>query len=157
MIYKYLLLGLACLPLSLGAQTTSPQERVSYQVDKDFETVKANLETIIVDRGFTLNSTLHISDMLQRTGKDLGFTHPVYAKAETLEFCSAAMAHRLVQAHPDNVINCPFIFTLYSTVAQPKQVTIAFRKPLIVEKSQGLSQEEIENWLRGIIHDALKE
>ena len=156
MVNKYLLLGLTCLPFTLGAQTFS-KDVVTYQVHQNFETVKSNLEATIVDKGFTLNNTLHVSDMLQRTGKDIGFPHPVYAKAETLEFCSAAMAHRLVQAHPDNVINCPFILTLYSTVAQPKQTTIAFRKPLLSEQSQGLSQEEVEKWLRGIIHDALEE
>lgn len=150
--YK-LLIGLVWLPTVLYANTLISPEIITYQVHQDFETVKFNLETAILDRGLTLNNTLHLSDMLQRTGKDLGFSNSPYTKAEALEFCSAVMAHRLTQAHPLNIVNCPFTITLYSTT--PQQVTLAFRKPLVAGDSQ-LAQE-LETWLRKIAQAAIKE
>ena len=157
-MYKYLLVGLLCLPGYLFAEETVNEEdtMMVYRAKDDFETVKLNLETAITDRGVTINNTLHIQEMLNRTGKDLGFPNPVYLKAAALEFCSALFAHRMMQADPANIAACPLTITVYVTAAEPKQVYVAFRKPRLMKSSVALAKE-LEEWLRGIVHDAVTE
>jgi uncharacterized protein (DUF302 family) len=155
-MYKYLLLLLFCLPTYLFAgPVNSTDSVVVYRAKDDFETVKLNLETAITDRGVTINNTLHISDTLNRTGKDVGFPNPVYVKAEALEFCSVLLAQRMMRANPANVAACPLTIAIYSTVAEPKQVYVVFRKPMLAAPSQPLAQE-IEDWLRSIVRDAVE-
>jgi uncharacterized protein (DUF302 family) len=127
-----------------------------YRAKDDFDSVKLNLEMAITDRGVTISNTLHISDMLNRTGKDLGFSSPVYLKAESLEFCSALFAQRIMQANPANIAACPLTIAVYITVAEPKQVYVAFRIPKLVKSSSALAKE-LEEWLHGIVREAVAE
>jgi uncharacterized protein (DUF302 family) len=159
-MHKYLLLGLLCLPTYLFAEAVNTVNNddtmIVYRAKDDFDTVKLNLETAITDRGITISNTLHIHDMLNRTGKDLGFPNPVYVQAESLEFCSALFAQRIMQANPANIATCPLTIAIYVTVAEPKQVYVAFRIPRLVKSSSALAKE-LEEWLHGIVRDAVAE
>ncbi len=154
--YKYWLWLMLWLPsVVLGASLvsdTGPME--VYQTKEDFEIVKLNLQTTITDRGVNINNTLHISEMLERTGKDLGFK-PLYTKAESFEFCSALFAQRMMELHPANIAACPLTIAIYCTVANPNQVYIAFRKPVLAGSQSLILTQEIETWLRAIVRDTL--
>ncbi len=156
-MHKYLLVGLLCLPSYLLAEAVKDEDTmIVYRAKDDFETVKLNLETAITDRGVTISNTLHINEMLRRTGNDLGFPNPVYLKAEALEFCSALFAHRMMQADPANIAACPLTITVYVTVTEPKQVYVAFHKPKLMKSSAALAKE-LEEWLHGIVREAVTE
>ncbi|MCP5017164.1 MAG: DUF302 domain-containing protein, partial [Ketobacter sp.] len=47
---------------------------------------------------------------------------PVFKKAESIEFCSALMSHRMMSADPSNLVLCPFTIAVYS--AWPKKRNI---------------------------------
>ena len=104
---------------------------VVYAASSDFEDVIDNIKMAVEDRGMLVSGTLHVQDMLTRTGKDLGFDKNVYLHAESVEFCSALMSHRMVSADPRNLVICPFTIAAYELAEKPGQVYIAYRKQLL--------------------------
>ncbi len=159
---KYLSLSL----LSIGSLLFSPSSPailvsdadpvVLYSSTEDFDTIKENIETAITNRGLLVSGTLHVSDMLNRTGKDLGFPEPLYIKAESLEFCSALVSHRMTQADPVNLTMCPFTIAVYVKTSEPQQVYVAFRKPILAGEAQTVTAA-IQEMLHSIIKEALDE
>jgi uncharacterized protein (DUF302 family) len=141
--------------LTLIAAPVAPGSVVVESTREDYETVKLNLEAAIVERGFSISNTLHISDMLDRTGKDLGYPKPVYMKAESMAFCSALWSHRLVRDNPANIIICPFTIVLYNTIAEPDKVYVAFRKPTLAGQSPLV--KDVETMLHSIVQDVIEE
>ena len=122
------LLGLALAAGPLGADPASDPV-VTYPATGTFDQVLENVKWAITDRGLLVSGTLHVQDMLERTGKDLGFPDPVYLKAESVEFCSALMSQRMVAADPGNLVVCPFTVAVYVLVSEPDQVYIAYGRP----------------------------
>ncbi len=104
---------------------------VVYPADSDFEDVIDNIKMAVEDRGMLVSGTLHVQDMLVRTGKDLGFEKNVYLHAESVEFCSALMSHRMVSADPRNLVVCPFTIAAYELAEKPGQVYVAYRKQFL--------------------------
>jgi len=127
-----------------------------YRSNETFETVKENLETAITNQGLSVSGTLHVSEMLTRTGPDLGFPKPVYQQAESLEFCSALMSHRMTQASPLNAAICPFTIALYVKTEEPNQVYVAFRKPQLAGDAQAVT-EAVNTLLTTVVREALGE
>ncbi len=126
--------GVALLALAdplPGAAQASPV--VVYESPYDYETTRENLELALLDQGLSVSGTLHVSDMLARTGKDLGFPEQVYVKAESLEFCSALMSQRMTALDPANLVICPFTIALYVRADEPKQVYVAFRRQFMLD------------------------
>lgn len=144
--------GLAAEPFTQGA---AQGPVYLYQTPESFDVIKENLEMAITNRGLLISGTLHVSDMLQRTGKDLGFAD-VYTKAESVEFCSALFSHKMTQAHPANLVVCPFTIALYSLPARPDRVYVAFRKQYLANDEAGILAKEIEDFLHGIAREALE-
>ena len=56
-------------------QEEQEKTAVTYTATTDisYANIKENIEMAITDQGLIISGTLHISDMLNRTGKDLGF------------------------------------------------------------------------------------
>lgn len=142
------------LSLSVNAleQMETEEPIVIYRTDDGFEDVKFELETAITNKGFTLNDALHISEMLQRTAKDIGIDKPVYIQSESLSFCSAILTHQFAQSHPAYMVLCPLTLSIYTTVIEPDITYIAFRKPLLADTALN---QTIEDTFSNIIHDAL--
>jgi hypothetical protein len=57
-----------------------------YTTKGDFDSVRDSLVTAVEGRGLKINHINHISEMLDRTGKDLGATQQIYLHAEQIEF-----------------------------------------------------------------------
>ncbi len=125
-----------------------------FKAEDDYQTVKENIEMAITDRGMLLSSVLHISDMLNRTAKDLGFDK-IFLKAESIEFCSAALSHRMVKADPTNLVICPFTISVYVKADEPDQVYVAFQRQTLAGESREESKA-VNDMLRGIVADALE-
>jgi len=134
-----------------------PQDQDSpmrvYLSDESFEDVIENIKMAIIERGLLVSGTLHVSEMLNRTGPDLGFSR-VFVKAESVEFCSALMSHKMAQAAPQNITICPFTIAVYVTEADPERVHVAYRRPVLTGNAAEATQS-VEQMLDGIIQDAI--
>jgi hypothetical protein len=91
MIRKLALPLLAALCMTTFGAVAQPV--VSYaKAGAKFEDVRDDLKTAIEAKGFVIDYQAHVGRMLERTGKDLGSTRPLYADAQSLQFCSAQRA-----------------------------------------------------------------
>ena len=127
-----------------------------YTVKRDFDTVKEDIEIAITGRGLVIDHTSHIGAMLERTGKDLGTTKPIYGNAGSMQFCSATVSRRTMEADPTNIVFCPYIIVYFTLPQDPKTVYVGYRRPLPVgSEASRASIREIENLLDGIVKEAL--
>jgi uncharacterized protein (DUF302 family) len=122
-----------------------------------FEDVRDDVEMAITGRGLVVNNVSHVGEMLDRTGKDLGDDRQIFLKAEALEFCSAVVSRKMMEAAPDNIIFCPYIISIYVLPGKPNEVRIAYRKPQIVGSSASQAAlKAVDELLAGIVKDALQ-
>jgi len=119
-----------------------------------FEDVVENVKFAIQARGMLVSGVLHVSEMLNRTGPDLGYSQ-VYEKAESVEFCSASMSHQMTQAAPENMAVCPFTISVFVTTAEPDQVYVAYRRQLLAGDAQEVTAKVYE-MLNGIVEDSIE-
>lgn len=101
----------------------------AYQVEGTFDDVRQDVLDAIVNRGFVLDFEARISDMLKRTGKDVGATKEIYEDATMLMFCSATYSREAMEADPMNIVFCPYVVNVFKTPDSGGKVTIAYRKP----------------------------
>ena len=123
----------------------------------NFSDVRDDVEMAITNRGLVVNNVSHVGDMLARTGKDLGDSKQVFLKAEALEFCSAVVSRKMMEADPDNIVFCPYVISVYVVPGKPKEVRVAYRKPQIV--GSPVSQKAlkaVDDLLSGIVKDAMQ-
>jgi uncharacterized protein (DUF302 family) len=93
--------------------------------------------------------------MLERTGKDLGGTKQVYEKGEQMEFCSAGVSRRMMEADPHAMAMCPYIVSVY-TLPGDSSVYLSYRKaPATGNAALQKAFAEVETLLEDIIQDAM--
>lgn len=114
-------------------------EIVTRLVRGEFEDVKSRVILSIEGRGLVVNYTARVSDMLQRTGKDIGRSVRVYARAEVLEFCSARLSRDTMEADPRNIVFCPYAIAIYTLPHEPESVYVAYRKPAARGSAQSMA------------------
>ncbi|MEW8027783.1 MAG: hypothetical protein AB2792_03455 [Candidatus Thiodiazotropha sp.] len=131
----------------------SPSAVKVFKSEEPFEDVVDNIKMAIVERGLLVSGTLHVSDMLNRTAPDLGYTE-VFTKAESVEFCSAVISHKMAQAAPENIAICPFTIAVYVKREDPQQVYVAYRSQHLAGKAKEAT-DEIITLLEGIIEDSI--
>ena len=125
-------------------------------VKSDFETVRDYIELAITGRGMIVNNVSHIGNMLERTGKDLGETKQIFAKAEALEFCSASISRQMMAADPHNIVFFPYIIAIYTLPGEEGKVYVSYRRPQQVgsdESRQALAA--VEQLLQEIVAEAV--
>ena len=122
-----------------------------------FEDVRDDVEMAITGRGLVVNNVSHVGEMLERTGRDLGDDRQIFLKAEALEFCSAVVSRKMMEAAPDNIIFCPYIISIYVLPGKPDEVRIAYRKPRIVgSPASQAALKAVDKLLSDIVKDALQ-
>lgn len=159
-----LLLAWVLLPAASAAPGLKPvtpvqvtAERVTYVSGEDFDTVKTLIEEALTSRGLVVNNVAHIGDMLERTGKDLWATRQVYLKAEAIEFCSATVSRKMMEADPHHIVFCPYVIAIYVLPQAPQQTYVSFRRPAGSGSRAGRNTlREVERLLRAIIEEALR-
>jgi uncharacterized protein (DUF302 family) len=113
------------------------------------------VEMAITNRGLVVNNVSHVGEMLARTGKDLGDGKQVFIKAEALEFCSAVVSRKMMEADPDNIVFCPYVISVYVVPGKPHEVRIAYRKPQITgSPASQQALKAVDELLSGIVKDA---
>lgn len=149
-----LMLGLSAGQAMAGGGPSGKDAPVSvFESEESFEDVIENIKMSIIDRGMLVSSTLHVSDMLNRTGPDLGYSQ-LFLKAESVEFCSALISHKMSQAAPENISICPFTIAVYVTQAEPEKVRVAYRLPLLAGEAREATEAILE-MLDGIVGDSI--
>lgn len=128
---------------------------VTFTVEDDFDTIKENVVLAVQDRGLNIANELHASEMLNRTGPDLGYADNIYVQAETVEFCSAVISHKLAAANPANISLCPFAVSVYVLSASPSMVNVTYRHP-VGDAASREAVAEVEALVRGIVEEAVE-
>ena len=133
---------------------TSPSP-ITYinHTDDDFDSVKESIEMAIEDQGLIVSGALHISEMLNRTGKDLGF-EPIYKKAEGIEFCSSKVSHLMAQVDPSNITMCPFTVVIYQLTKEPSKTYLSFRHVTLRGDGKDI-EKKITTLFQAIVDEAL--
>lgn len=119
---------------------------VSAQAKGGFGEVKDSVVLAIQAKGFKIDYTAHIGNMLERTGKDVGSTKRVFGNAEALQFCSAVVSRRMMEQKAANIAYCPYVIALYTLPDDPKTVYVVYRKGL----------PEVDALLADIVKEALQ-
>jgi len=103
-----------------------------------------------------INNVSHIGNMLARTGKDIGATRQIFEQAEALEFCSAVVSRRMMEADPHNIVFCPYIIYVYTLPGEKNRVYVAYRRPPAVGSTESRAAlQAVEKLLQDIIADAI--
>ena len=131
--------------LAFAAGAASEQPIVRYEAKGSFDAVKEDVALAIRDQGLVVDYTSHIGNMLERTGKDVGAARRVYDKAEALQFCSAVVSRRTMEADPANIAYCPYVIALYALPGKAGTVQVVYRRTL----------PEVDKLLDGIVRGAL--
>ena len=126
-----------------------------YQSDMEYDEVKSNLEIAITGQGMVITNTLHISEMLERTAADTGLEKKLYENAESLEFCSILMSHRMSAADPANMATCPLTISIYQKAGDTKNTYVAFRRPAMLGDAADVEQALLD-MLDEIVKEAIE-
>lgn len=141
-IIRVLLAGMVLLLWGGGASA----DVVSAKAKGDFGEVKDSLVLAIQAKGFKIDYTAYIGNMLERTGKDVGSSKRVYGNAEALQFCSAVVSRKVMEASASDIAYCPYVIAIYTLPDDPKTVYVVYRKGL----------PEVDALLAGIVKEALE-
>ena len=121
---------------------------VRHKTAASFADTREAIALAIENRGLVVNFTSHIADMLDRTGADIGAAKRIFEQAEIIEFCSAGLSRKMMEADPHNIVLCPFAISVYTLPGDPGGTWVAYRKP------QGKSAAMIEGLLKEITAEA---
>lgn len=127
---------------------------VIFKSAESFEDVIENIKMAIEERGMLVSGTLHVSDMLNRTGPDLGYQQ-VFERAESVEFCSASISHQMTQVAPENMAICPFTISVYIRSDAPDQLYVAYRRQQLAGDAAAVTAT-IHELLNGIVEDSIE-
>lgn len=143
-----------------AAKTAAPEKpshSKTYSVKEEFNYVRDAVKQAINDRGMVITAVSHISNMLQRTAKDIGATKKVFVKAEALLFCSATLSREMMEADPHNAVFCPYNITIYELADKPGTIYVAYRRPQLVgSEASKKSLRAIDKLLDDLIRAALE-
>jgi len=99
-----------------------------HESEAAFDDVMDGLKLAIQERGMYINNVMHMGEMLERTGKDLGKDEKIYERAESVEFCSAVLSREMTGEDPARIVNCPFIISVYTLPAEPDRTFVVYRE-----------------------------
>lgn len=128
-----------------------------YTAFGEFNDIKAFLVSAIEQRGIKISNTAYISNMLQRTGEDIGDAKPIYKHAEAIMFCSATLSREMMQADPHNIVFCPYTILIYELARDPGTTFLSYRLPYYHEGDENhTSQTKLDELLSGIIEEVVE-
>lgn len=132
---------------------------VIHSTEGDFAEVREFVEMEITGRGMVINNVAYIGNMLSRTAADVGAdAAPIYRDAEALEFCSATVSRKMMEADPHNIAYCPYVIAIYELHGEPGTVYVSYRRPKVAAQASEATRAamaEVEALLEGIVGDAV--
>jgi len=148
------LLLAACAALAVNVSAHAGEYAV-YESDSSFEDVMDALKLAIQERGMYINNIMHLGEMLERTGKDLGMNETIYTNADSVEFCSAVLSRKMAAEDPARIINCPFIIAVYTLPDQPDTTFVVHRTIPAAETEQSAIMREVADMLESVAEGAV--
>ncbi|MBK1672222.1 DUF302 domain-containing protein [Ectothiorhodospira shaposhnikovii] len=150
---------LGCLALGLPVQAMEPrivdEHMKVYSIEGDYALYREALEMAIIDRGIVINNVAHIGTMLSRTGADIG-GEAIFIQAEALEFCSAVLSRRMMEAEPHHIVFCPYVISVYELADEPGVIHLAYRRPTLLGDARSREAlEAVDTLLDEIVREAL--
>jgi len=145
---------MAILIAAASASAAEAPIRV-YTVEDSFENVREEVVDAIIKRGLVVDYTAHVGAMLERTGKDVGGAKTIYTTAQSVQFCSAALSRRMMEADPANIALCPHVIFVYALPSSPKTIHVGYRPlPRVGSEQSGMAIDAINVLLDGIAREA---
>ena len=139
------------------ALAADPADLMLVKTKAKFEDVKDDVVNAVTKRGLVVDYTAHIGTMLDRTAKDVGAAKQIYARAEAIQFCSATLSRKMMEADPANIVFCPYVIVVYSLAADPGTVHVGYRRPQQAgSPASRVSLKAVDDLLSGIVRDAVK-
>lgn len=133
---------LALLLLGAGWRVSAESPYAIYKSESSFDDVMQALKMAIEEKGMYINNIMHMGEMLERTGKDLGAEKKIYDKAESIEFCSALFSRKMTEENPARIVNCPYIISVYRLPEEPDATYIVHRRLNIGDNSPVMQEVE---------------
>lgn len=134
------------------------QDVVTYaKTGSSFADVKLDLSDAVTRRGLVVDFTGNVGGMLERTGRDVGSTKPIYRHAEYVSFCSAVLSRRMMEADPANAAFCPYVLFIYEAAEKPGEVVVGYRRlPAAGSTASQKALAEVDALLDGIAREAVR-
>ncbi|WP_373508001.1 DUF302 domain-containing protein [Thiocapsa sp.] len=126
-----------------------------YTSDSEYADVLEGLKMAIQERGLYINNVMNMGEMLERTGKDLGTDTPLYAQAESIEFCSAVLSREMSTENPAWVVNCPFIIAVYTLPEEAGTTYVAHREIPADQVESSPAMAKVADMLKAISEAAV--
>jgi uncharacterized protein (DUF302 family) len=146
-------IALVCL---VFAATAEADERYAvYESESSFGDVIDGLKLAIQERGMYINNVMHMDEMLERTGKDLGMDETIYTHAQSIEFCSALLSRKMTAEDPTRIVNCPFIIAVYTLPDEPDTTYVVHRRIPAEETDASPVMREVADMLQGVAEGAV--
>ena len=143
--------------IAAPALAADPAQLTLVKTKAKFEDVKDDVVNAVTKRGLVVDYTTHIGAMLDRTAKDVGATKRIYARAEEVQFCSATLSRKMMEADPANIVFCPYVIVIYSLAADPGTVHVGYRRPPQAgSPASRASLKAVDDLLSGIVREAVK-
>lgn len=111
-----------------------------HESESPFADVMDALKMAIQERGMYINNVMHMGEMLERTGKDLGVGGTIYLQAESIEFCSAILSRKMTTENPARIVNCPFIMSAYVLPDQPEKTYVVYKRVPAEDRSEVMNE-----------------
>ncbi len=154
---KHVAVVILAFAFAVPALAADPPHLALVKTKAKFDDVRDDLVNAVTKRGLVVDYTAYIGAMLDRTAKDVGATKKVYARAEAIQFCSATLSRKTMEADPANIVFCPYVIAIYTLAADPGTVHVAFRRTQLVGSAESRAAlKAVDDLLAGIVREAVK-
>ncbi|MEQ9239320.1 DUF302 domain-containing protein [Roseovarius indicus] len=141
---KHLIAAMGLGVLTAGAATA--QDVTAYDYEGSFDDASFALENAIIGQGLVVDHVSHVGEMLARTREDVGSDVKLFEDAVVMQFCSAILSRKVMEADPLNIAHCPYgIFV----TDRGGKVQIGYRN-----FPEG-EMQEVQSFLDEIVQEAL--
>ncbi len=125
-------------------------------IEGRFEDIRARVVFAVETQGLVVDHVSKVGAMLARTGQDLGETTEIYGDAEVLEFCSALVSRRMVEANPQLLAFCPYRIAVYTLPGKPDTTYVSYVRMVtdLATPAQRPALERVETLLETIVEEA---
>ena len=130
----------------LMAGAAMAQDVTAYDYEGSFDDASFALENAIIGQGLVVDHVSHVGEMLARTREDVGSDVKLFEDAVVMQFCSAILSRKVMEADPLNIAHCPY--GIFVTDRDGK-VQIGYRN-----FPEG-EMQEVQSFLDEIVQEAL--
>jgi uncharacterized protein (DUF302 family) len=135
--------------------TTCAEPVVIYAVEGDYDYVWEDLKMALGDRGLVISTVSHVGEMIDRTGRALGRTCPIFDRANVMSFCSAVTSRNMLEQDPHLVAFCPYEIAVYSLAGAPETIYLSYRRIYWRDPQDRAVVDAVEELLDGIVKDVV--